>query len=676
MATIDQIQIPSGTYDIMVKSFYGTCSTAAATAAKVVTLSNTVGWNLVPGVIVGVKFTYNNSATSVTLNVNGSGAKSIYYANAVYTGTAAQITGLKDCIIYYMYDGTNWVFLNQSANYIDTDSRVGQTATTTSANYEVLFSATADNTTRTEGARKNSNLLFNPSTGNLQATQLNGVTIGSSPKFTDTNTWRGIQNNLTSDSATDSLAAAQGKALANGSARDNSKEFSYKVGSLSASSRKVQISINAATSWMLSFVVTLYTSYRATKVMISGYNYGDTYWYSPKAVILGDSSESTITVYFGYTSKWNLWVGFDGGQYTGVSITDVTNGYTQISDLGSLFTIDTNVSTFTGTVQETASAINPYTDTTYESKAAASGGTAVSLVTTGEKYTWNNKSNLTIGTTATTAAAGNHTHTTSIAASSGTNQLTLAASTKYALTAGGTSYIFTTPPNTTYSSKAAASGGTDVSLVTTGEKYTWNNKSNLTIGTTATTAAAGNHTHNISIAASSGTNQLSLRAGGKYALTAGGKSFIFTAPKGIASSDLFTQASSATNMPVHSYYYNTSTGRLIIRLDPDDLGDTSRLWITMYSEDDSMVSFETSVALIPFETFEASSGLSPMSSSEWHVPKNAIYSSGDDEVIVLFNGIYTLYSYIKKLISSSNPTSTLKSYYDSMGGAFFIYVTK
>lgn len=31
------------------------------------------------------------------------------------------------------------------------------------------------------------------------------------------------------------------------------------------------------------------------------------------------------------------------------------------------------------------------TDTTYESKAAASGGTAVSLVTTGEKYTWNNK---------------------------------------------------------------------------------------------------------------------------------------------------------------------------------------------------------------------------------------------------------------------------------------------
>lgn len=35
--------------------------------------------------------------------------------------------------------------------------------------------------------------------------------------------------------------------------------------------------------------------------------------------------------------------------------------------------------------------MSEFTDTTYESKAAASGGTDVSLVTTGEKYNWNNK---------------------------------------------------------------------------------------------------------------------------------------------------------------------------------------------------------------------------------------------------------------------------------------------
>lgn len=69
-----------------------------------------------------------------------------------------------------------------------------------------------------------------------------------------------------------------------------------------------------------------------------------------------------------------------------------------------------------------------------------------------------------------------------------------------------------------------------MSLVTTGEKYTWNNKSDLTIGTSATQAAAGNHTHTLSIAADSGTNALTLAYGTKYKLTAGGKEFIFTMP--------------------------------------------------------------------------------------------------------------------------------------------------
>lgn len=49
----------------------------------------------------------------------------------------------------------------------DTNNAVTQTATTTSANYELLFSATADNTTRTEGARKTDSLKYNPSTKEL-----------------------------------------------------------------------------------------------------------------------------------------------------------------------------------------------------------------------------------------------------------------------------------------------------------------------------------------------------------------------------------------------------------------------------------------------------------------------------------------------------------------------------
>lgn len=42
-----------------------------------------------------------------------------------------------------------------------------------------------------------------------------GKSVPSNAVFTDTNTWRGIQNNLSSDSTTDSLSAAQGKRLKN-----------------------------------------------------------------------------------------------------------------------------------------------------------------------------------------------------------------------------------------------------------------------------------------------------------------------------------------------------------------------------------------------------------------------------------------------------------------------------
>lgn len=63
--------------------------------------------------------------------------------------------------------------------YDSGNSNVTQTATTANANYEVLFSVTADNTTRTEGARKNSNLTFNPSTGTLTTTTFVGNLTGN-----------------------------------------------------------------------------------------------------------------------------------------------------------------------------------------------------------------------------------------------------------------------------------------------------------------------------------------------------------------------------------------------------------------------------------------------------------------------------------------------------------------
>ena len=46
------------------------------------------------------------------------------------------------------------------------------------------------------------------------------------------------------------------------------------------------------------------------------------------------------------------------------------------------------------------------------------------------------------------AASSGHTHPVSIATSSGTSALALAANTKYSLSAGGSTFIFTTPADT------------------------------------------------------------------------------------------------------------------------------------------------------------------------------------------------------------------------------------
>lgn len=95
---------------------YATCSTAAATAAKVATISGNDNWTLTTGSIVVVKFTVTNSASNVTLNLNNTGAKSIWYNNAVYTGNSNMVCGCANRCITFMYDGTNWVWLSHGTD--------------------------------------------------------------------------------------------------------------------------------------------------------------------------------------------------------------------------------------------------------------------------------------------------------------------------------------------------------------------------------------------------------------------------------------------------------------------------------------------------------------------------------------------------------------------------------
>ena len=118
MADISKITLPDGnSYNFKDSgaAAIATCSTAAATAAKVITVDDS-SWALRAGCIICVKFTYSNTASNVTLNVNGSGAKSIWYNSAVYTSATTTYTGYAGRYIYYMYDGTYWVWLHCAWN--------------------------------------------------------------------------------------------------------------------------------------------------------------------------------------------------------------------------------------------------------------------------------------------------------------------------------------------------------------------------------------------------------------------------------------------------------------------------------------------------------------------------------------------------------------------------------
>ena len=91
---------------------FGICSTAGTAAAKTITINNGSYFSLSTGAEVTVKFTNTNTVSGLTLNVNGTGAKYIYYrgknipyhvilANKLYT---------------FRYDGSYWQLVGNASS--------------------------------------------------------------------------------------------------------------------------------------------------------------------------------------------------------------------------------------------------------------------------------------------------------------------------------------------------------------------------------------------------------------------------------------------------------------------------------------------------------------------------------------------------------------------------------
>lgn len=259
MGTIAKVTAGGATH-LIASSAYGTCSTAAATVAKVATIQDSQAFTLIAGTTVHIYFTYSNTAASPTLNVNSTGALPIYKYGTTVPGKTAETSWSAGAVVSFTYNTTArsagcWT-MNDHIDNTDTDTKVTsvgnhyapaedttavlsadassstaatwnstslvtgvnikrdakghvvgvtvdsikmpanpnsnnavtQTATdTANANYRVLFSATADDTTRTEGARKDKDLTYNPSTGQLTiASQISVADIVLKPVVVST----------------------------------------------------------------------------------------------------------------------------------------------------------------------------------------------------------------------------------------------------------------------------------------------------------------------------------------------------------------------------------------------------------------------------------------------------------------------------------------------------------
>lgn len=101
--------------------WYGTSSTAATTAAKASTIAN---FRLMPGAVVNITFTTANTlAGALTLNVNSTGAKAIYYKNAA-TSASNELKWVANETLTFVYSGSYWYFVARSGVQTEVASAV------------------------------------------------------------------------------------------------------------------------------------------------------------------------------------------------------------------------------------------------------------------------------------------------------------------------------------------------------------------------------------------------------------------------------------------------------------------------------------------------------------------------------------------------------------------------
>ena len=135
---------------------YGSCSTVGSTAAKTVSITN---FALETGAEIIVKFTYDNTATSPTLNVTSTGAKKIYYR-----GSEVAASFLSAGTYALVYDGTNWEIIGENGFKVSVN-------TSSTSNFPIT--AISSTTANQASLAYNNSIYITPKEGRITASQFN-----------------------------------------------------------------------------------------------------------------------------------------------------------------------------------------------------------------------------------------------------------------------------------------------------------------------------------------------------------------------------------------------------------------------------------------------------------------------------------------------------------------------